>query len=95
MWRVLKFTIFAGLAALAAMIGSAVMTRVAPAGTDNLVTGVAAAVSGMLFGVFYAWTRGIPWHRLAAVVRVWQMHLAGQVWWAAASCISVAVLVFY
>ena len=95
MWRLFTAIIFAGLAAVAAAISAALVARLAPAGADTVATGAAAAVAGMLFGLFYAWTRRIPWSRFRAAWLLWQTQLARQVWWAAAGVVSVAVLVYY
>ena len=93
--RIVRAIVFAGLAALAAIVGSTVMTRMAPAGTDSWLSGGTAAVAGMLFGLVYAWTRGAGWQNLLAAMVHWQGSLWRNVGWTALGCISAAVLVFY
>ena len=95
MWRVVKVIVFAGLTALAAAIGGAAVARMAPAGTGDVAAATAAGIGGLLFGLIYAWIRGIPWQRLQQRFMAWRVGLAKQFWWGVMGCISVAVLVFY
>ena len=95
MWRALKVILFASVTALAAAIGGAAVARMAPAGTGDVAAATAAGVGGLLFGLVYAWVRGIPWQRLRERYKQWRAGLAKQFWWGVMGCMSVAVLVFY
>ena len=95
MWRAMKVVVFACVSALAAALGGAAVARMAPAGTGDVAAATAAGIGGLLFGLIYAWFRGIPWQRLRERLKIWRFRLAAQFWWAVAGCISVAVLVFY
>ena len=71
------------------------LQRAAIPGATNMATGLVAAACGIAVGLTVAWLRGVPWDRLPALLRAWRTQFAAQCAWAAVSCASLAVLVYY
>ena len=83
------------LSAAAAWLSLAVAegTAIPPAGA--MPNRLIAAAAGLVFGLLFAWVRGISWPMLAEALRNWRIGFLRQIWWVGAGGVALAVLVYY
>lgn len=95
MWRFLKSVMLIALIAVAAALGAIAIDRTTVPGAGGMAIGLVAAAAGLTIGLIVAWLRGIAWHQVPAMMRVWRAGLAHQCAWAGVGCVSLAVLIYY
>ena len=95
MWRFLKSVMLIALIAVTAALGAVGIDKTAVPGAGGMAIGLVAAAAGLAIGLVVAWLRGIAWHQLPAMMRVWRAGLVHRCAWVGVGCVSLAVLIYY